>query len=303
VRALVSLRHPDGSVWELGHGDLIGRLPWAALVLDDPAVSEAHAMVSLRGERLHLLALRRPVRVDGERRSEVALATGMALSFADDLTVTVVGVTLPDVVAALVGQDLPQQVLPPVASLFVRPRPRIVPTFEPAAAAWLWAMGDGWRLRRAGESGREGASLATGDAFEVEGASFRVVAVGLASAAGRATQAAGAVEPPLRIVAQFDTVHLQRDGLPTAVVSGLGARLISELVALGQPVGWDVLCGELWPGEDLEPHILRHRLDMTLLRLRRRLTEHGVRADLVQAGGTGLIALVLEEGDEVVDAT
>jgi hypothetical protein len=303
LRALVSLRHPDGSVWELGHGDLIGRLPWAALVLDDPRVSEAHAMVSLRGERLHLLALRRPVRVDGERRPEVALAAGMALSFADDLTVTVVSVSLPDVVAGIVGDDLPQQVLPPVASLYVRPRPRVVPAFEPGAAAWLWALGDGWRLRRAGEASTDGAAILPGAVFELDGSTFRLVEIGLASAAGRATQAAGAVEPPLRLVARFDTVHLQREGRPTVVVSGLGARLISELVVLGQPVGWDALCGELWPGEDLEPHILRHRLDMTLLRLRRRLTEQGVRADLVQAGGTGLIELVLEEGDEVVDET
>lgn len=39
-------------------GDLIGRLPGAALQIADPRVSEAHAMVSLRAGELVLLALR-----------------------------------------------------------------------------------------------------------------------------------------------------------------------------------------------------------------------------------------------------
>jgi len=48
-RALVWIRLPDGSLVALGHGDFIGRVWTAALVLDDPRVSEGHAMISLRG--------------------------------------------------------------------------------------------------------------------------------------------------------------------------------------------------------------------------------------------------------------
>ena len=58
MRPTVSLQLPDGSIHELGHGDLIGRLWTAALHLDDGRISEAHAMISLRGSELHLLALR-----------------------------------------------------------------------------------------------------------------------------------------------------------------------------------------------------------------------------------------------------
>ena len=52
MRASVRLRLPDGTIETLYAGDLIGRTWAAALRLDDPDVSEAHAMVSLRGERL-----------------------------------------------------------------------------------------------------------------------------------------------------------------------------------------------------------------------------------------------------------
>jgi pSer/pThr/pTyr-binding forkhead associated (FHA) protein len=47
--ATVRLRLPDGSTTTLAPGDIIGRMASAALVLDDGRVSEAHAMVSLRG--------------------------------------------------------------------------------------------------------------------------------------------------------------------------------------------------------------------------------------------------------------
>jgi len=58
MRAFVRLRCTDGSIAELTHGDLIGRLGTAALHFDDARISEAHAMISLRGQELKLLALR-----------------------------------------------------------------------------------------------------------------------------------------------------------------------------------------------------------------------------------------------------
>ena len=58
-------------------GDLVGRIWSAALRLDDPGVSEAHALVSLRGEELWLLGLRGRFLVEGQPRTEVAMAPGM----------------------------------------------------------------------------------------------------------------------------------------------------------------------------------------------------------------------------------
>jgi pSer/pThr/pTyr-binding forkhead associated (FHA) protein len=72
-RPHVRLTLPDGSVRELEHGDLIGRLWSAALVIDDPRISEAHALVSLREGGFWLLSLRRKIAVGGRPVSEVRL--------------------------------------------------------------------------------------------------------------------------------------------------------------------------------------------------------------------------------------
>ena len=58
-----------GAVHELAAGDLIGRLPSSRLRFGDARVSEAHALVSLRGSELKLLGLReRP-----DRRRDLTL--------------------------------------------------------------------------------------------------------------------------------------------------------------------------------------------------------------------------------------
>ena len=69
MRAVARLLLPDGRDVEVGPGDLIGRTPSAAAVIDDPRIAEAHAFVSLRHGELHLLSLRRMVVVAGKPRS------------------------------------------------------------------------------------------------------------------------------------------------------------------------------------------------------------------------------------------
>ena len=54
MQAHVTLRAPDGRIYQLSHGDLVGRIWSAALCLSDPQVSEAHAMVSLRLSLIHI---------------------------------------------------------------------------------------------------------------------------------------------------------------------------------------------------------------------------------------------------------
>jgi hypothetical protein len=109
--ASVRLRLPDGSTTTLSPGDIVGRMASAALVLDDPRVSEAHALVSLRGAELQLLALRGMFAVNGEPSSKIVLQPGQRLSFAEGLALEVEAVQLPDTLAALEGDGLPTQVL------------------------------------------------------------------------------------------------------------------------------------------------------------------------------------------------
>jgi pSer/pThr/pTyr-binding forkhead associated (FHA) protein len=75
VGAYCRIRLSDGRVVDLGPGDIIGRLETATLRINEPQLSEAHALVSLRGEQLVLLALRGVVSVGGRPVSSAAGAS------------------------------------------------------------------------------------------------------------------------------------------------------------------------------------------------------------------------------------
>ena len=299
MRAFVRLRLQDGTVAELVPGDLIGRLWSAALPLDDARVSEAHAMVSLRGQELHLLALRGRFAVGGKPQTEITLAPGMEVQLARDLSLTVEDVTLPTEVLAVEGEGLPRQVLTGVCSLRFDPRPSLVPRYKADGAAHIWSDGQEWKWRVAEGPAH---SIEPGATLHVGEITLRAVLVTLASAARSATRVLGSVQPPLRIRAQFDTVHLLREGEPAVALNGISARLLSELVAFAAPVDWQMLAREVWPDEPHEP-LLRRKLDVNLARLRRKLEAAGIRSDLVRADGRGHFELFLYDGDEVEDRT
>src|SRR5690606_9907840 len=83
VRFLVSEEPP--LCVDVPAGGFIGRSPFATLHLDDPRVSEAHALVSLRHGSLYLLALRRRFAVDGRPADELRLAEGQLIELAPEL--------------------------------------------------------------------------------------------------------------------------------------------------------------------------------------------------------------------------
>ncbi len=64
-------------------GDLIGRLASADVVISDPRVSEAHALVSLRRRSLRLLGLRGALSVGGREVDVVTLAPGVRVDLAE----------------------------------------------------------------------------------------------------------------------------------------------------------------------------------------------------------------------------
>ena len=299
MRASVRLRTPDGQEAELCHGELIGRAWTSALRLDDGRVSEAHAMVSLRGEALKLLALRGVFAVDGVRRTKVTLCRGLVVHLAEDLPLEVLDVQLPAQVLAVQGDGLPRTVLSGVCSIVVDPRPSVQQGYVRGAAARMWPGPDGWTVEVPGSPPRP---LEAGQAIEAEGLRARAVAVALSEAEVGATRRSGGLQSPLRLVARYDSVHLHRDGRPPVVLSGLAARLVSELVAMDGPVPWDVLACQLWPRVD-DKHVRRRRLDLTLSRLRRRLADAGVRRDLLRSDGAGHVELVLDADDTVEDAS
>ena len=150
MAAWVRFRLPDGDTIVLGAGDVIGRMWTASLRLDDPYVSEAHALVSLRDATLRLLALRGRFLVDGHAVSDCELAVGQTLTMSPESTLVVEAVSLPDEALALQGPGLPRQILGGTCSLFGGPIPRLAPGARPEAAALVWSTGDTWQLRLAG---------------------------------------------------------------------------------------------------------------------------------------------------------
>ncbi len=298
MRAYAIVRDAGGTSYQLVHGDLVGRLRSAALPIDDARVSEAHAMVSLRERELRLIALRGGLALEGRPVNEIALSAGMEILLARGLSITVDSVHLPASVLGLHSPSVARQVVPPVASLVKAGELRLVAGYAEHAAAWIWGSGASWRLT----IGR-GASRAVepGDEFEVEGERFQAVAIPLDAAGQAPTRAGGGVDAPLRIYANFDTVHVHREGAAVLVLSGVQARIVSELVVLGGPTHWKVVAGLVWADES--HGAIRSRFDVSLSRLRRKLRDARVRTDLVRTDGAGQVELLLYPHDRVEDRT
>lgn len=285
----------DGQSVVLGPGDLIGRLASAALFLDDGSISEAHAMVSLRGRELKLLGLRGLFAVGGQPTDEVVLQPGMVIEPARGLRLWVEDVVLPETLLAIEGDGLPRQVLTGTSSIVCRPRLTLVPRYHGDARANIWDNGEQWRIR-VGDGPVE--AMRPGAEWLIDGQRLRAVAVAVEQAAQVATRLDGAVPSALRIVTRFQTAHIYATGQPVVALDGIPARILSELVAFAGPVSWEVIAGEIWK-EDPDRGSLRRRWDVSLARLRRKLREGHVRPDLVRAGGTGQVELLLYSGDRV----
>lgn len=294
----VRLRLPDGAVVDLLAGDLVGRAGSAALQLDDARVSEAHAMVSLRGGALRLLGLRGRFAVDGKVVSETDLLPGVTVWLTPDLPLEVVTVVLPEGVLALEGDGLPRQVLRGATSLVFDPRPALVRGVRGSAKALFWRTGSQWRMQRSDEPTPH--DLTPGLSWTLDGHTFRAVLEPLDTLSGQTTVVQGSHHAPLRLVTHYDTVQIHRENEAVCVIGGLGARILSELVACDGPVNWRVLYGEIW-GDGAPEHRGRQKLDAALVRVRRKLESARLPRDLVQADGSGQTELVLREGDRVED--
>lgn len=299
----VRLRTLDGQTADVPPGGLIGRLPGAALRLDDPLVSEAHALVSLRGRKLKLLALRGSMEVDGRRVPELVLVPGQRVLLAQGVALEVEAVELPSHVLALTGLGAQlEELSASVYSVVTRPPPglpELVVGFQASAAAHVFSTTDGWKIRLANQAPE---TVEEGCLWEIDGVEVGVVAVPIASAGAKSTFFQGRIYAPVRIVARYETVHLESLGQPTLVITGVPARILSELVSMGAPAPWEVVASEVWRGED-DRQILRQNWDRNLRTLRGKLRAAGFREDLVRPDGKGNVELFLQPDDTVSNDT
>ncbi len=296
MRALVTFI-VDGTRYELAHGDFIGRLPNAALRIDHPAISEAHALVSLRADRLCLLTLRGRLVLDGVRVNDVRLEVGQSIELSRDVRLTVAEVVMPERVLAIEGTGIGCTALGSVNSLIIGEHGgvELATQFSSRAEAWLWSHVDTWLFRQRDEA--TPTLVTAGQQLIVGGREFNLVTLSLHSTSASVTADSSTVGERLVIETRYNTVHIHRRNRRTVVVAGHGAVIISELAAMEVPVPWSVIAGELWSEED--PVTLRRRWDVCLWRLRTKLREAGLRDTLVRADHTGNVELLLFEGDTV----
>lgn len=293
MHAAVTFRLADGAQVILTPGDLIGRLWTAALRLDDPFVSEAHALVSLRGDCLKLLALRGRFLVDGAAAAEAELRPGQRIQLSPETELTVDEVLLPDAVLAIEAPGLPRQTLTGACSLHLGPPPRLRPGAHPGADAVFWTTGEGWRVRTLQAPAR---ALDPGDTLTVGPLTVHAVRAPLGDAALAHTR--HGLDAPLHLACHYDSVHIHRTGAAPLLLTGQPARLLTELAEIAAPVEWEPLARTFWPdGEGRDE--LRRRWDILLVRLRRRLRAAGIRPELVHSTRGGLVELVLQAADTV----
>lgn len=299
----VTLELPDGRVQVLVPGDVIGRTARAALRIDDPRISEGHAMISLRGADLMILALRGRLSVHGHAATEARLTPGARILLAGVVPLRVGEVALPDKVFALELRARGGEWTSPVAVNGVAvvepgPPPCLVARFDPQAAVTVWDHEHGVFFRfpgRADALAGEGAVVALDDELEA-----RVAHVPLSALGAEATADVGRFDVSLTVLVHYDTVHVRPSSGASVVFDGLLARILSEVAALSTPVAWLPLARLVWKDEDDE-HILRYRWDQAVSRIRKKLRAGRIRSDLLRSTGVGLVELMLGPHDRVED--
>lgn len=297
AQAAVELRLPDGSLRALTVGAIIGRLATADLHLEAPHISEAHALVSLRGAELKLLALRGRLGVAGRPVPEVTLRPGLRVVLGGRTALEVTRVILPDAVPAVTGPGLSPTPIASVMSLWAEPL-RLAPGFVPEASAWVWVR-DGALLWRYADRD-EPTVLGVGDRFTCGASELEVVALPLGALSRSPTESSASGSPSLVVAIHYETVQILVGDHLACVLDGIPARITSEVGLMGGPVAWQVVAREIWRQIDDEA-MLRERWDSSLGRLRARLKQARIRTDLVRSTRGGQVELFLLPGDRLDD--
>jgi hypothetical protein len=296
---------PDGGRVSLAPGAIIGRMAGAALRLSDPRISEAHALVTVRGTDLRLLALRGRMSVGGHVTGAVTLTPGLRIVLAGFFPLSVLAVTLPEAVLAVVvtgsdGRRYGPFPVDGVSSVLVpaahTAHLTIVGRFQADAHAVLWHHDASLRLRR--KDGTE-VGLTPGTATDLDGWRIACVMAPLSTWDAGETAADGRHDDPLTVTINYDVVHVRGASGAAASFDGLLARLISEVACVGTPVAWEGIAETLWPDES-DAAVLRGRWDQATSRIRRKLRAAGLRGDVLRSRA-GLVEVALGPRDILED--
>ncbi len=311
--AHVVFRLPDGSLARVAPGGIIGRSTRADLYLPDPRVSEAQAMVSLRGHRLKLIQLRRPIVVKGESFAQVTLKPGLQIELTKRLTMTVVEVQLPshELVLCGVAEDpIPlaeeRYAIVPAGAAEASskqikhergPKLELWYTYADGALASIWSCTDGWALRVDGcepDLVRPGSSWALGDSVIRFATRQRKNAV-------VTTQVHTEQESNICVEVTGDRVEFLKGGQTICAFTQVNGRILREIIrahASGSSAYWVNIVDAVY-GEINEASYDRRQDSFykQLQRIRRKLKSRGLPGRVVRGNGRGeygLDAIVAE---------
>ena len=241
----VRFRLGDGTTAQISPGGLIGRAASAELRIANPEVSEAHALISLRGHQLHMLSLRRWIILDGERCSAITLKPGQRIFLSQTVVLEVEAVELPDHVFVLGCDDREVCTLSESVYSLMRGEDgiKVLPEHVQGAEAYLWGNAEGFTLRVGDAAPVE---VEAGTEWKLGEHRLRITARPLGDGA-LSTRSIGQNDPPLTIVARYDTVYIHTPGrapasnplvvtryrLPVTTAGSAVARL-----RLRWPAGW-----------------------------------------------------------------
>ena len=273
--------------YDLFPGDLIGRLESAALHINDPHISEAHALLSLRGGALCLLGLRGRLRVAGQSVDELRLQEGQVIHLSPTHSLRVESVTLPSLAPALHVDGQRLELHRDRCALLLGP-PRLVDPDHPSAVLALWCVGDQWWARQDGQTAR----CESGTQWRLPQG---LATWGLAppEGAARTLQAQG----PLRWVVEDERVSVHGASPEPIHFVGKMAELLGPLALAGRPIQWRKIAIQIWAGE---VPVLRKNYWKQLGDIRARLSAAGLDKELIVTHG-GLHELRLDPGDVVED--
>lgn len=278
---------PDGEPTAVLPGGLIGRLSSAALRLSDSGVSEAHAMVSLRGGALWLLGLRGALSLrraggaslpeEWRRVAELELAPGQRVRLGERAIIEVLEVALPTAELTLClpgGEVVPLSPELALAASLLGPPFEVTPGFVPGAVLRLFNPGDGWCAEHA--DGRQ-EELIPHSRLDVAGASV-VIGERPFGGGGAPTRSAA---PSRSCTVDWEGTVLRERGGARLTLRGKANELVCELSLERQ--AWsdsDTVATAIWPDE-ADPKKLNQRWHKTLWTLRQALVSAGLPDDLV----------------------
>jgi len=276
----VIFRLADGSTTTLFPGEIIGRGVSASLLLDDHQISEAHALVSLRGASLQLLKLRGMLKLAGEDHflGEITLEVGQHIVVSSQISLEVFKVSTPDEILVLEG--LTRAPIPLTQSEYeIGGHPlSIHPREEDEVYASIWQSGETWMRRVSKE---EKVAVIAGEEWMVNGSPLCIKLATVDDASFENTESPlKIVEPPpslaqvvLELSAERAVIRYPEDDEFYAI-TGHSARILyitANATKKGIHMRWKDICDEIWY------KYKRNNWDSAKNYLRKKLREAGIR--------------------------